>query len=208
MAFGLKEKDVNLRVAFLLGSELRARGFEVLYTRQKDVFIPLEDRPVLANKYKADMFISIHCNAAPDANASGLETYTLNLAKTADASRVAARENAASARTISDLQVILADLMLSSKKKESDDLAHFVQGEVIRCARRANFSLRDHGAKEAPFYVLMGARMPAVLVEIGYITNRDEADRMNSDSYLRALAVGLAEGVTAYKAKIERFASL
>ncbi len=201
----LVEKDVNLRFAKILGKKLEDHGFEVLFTRTTDVFIPLEERTAMANAKKADLFVSIHCNAHGDAKSSGLEIYSLNLASTEDAVRVAARENAVSAKTISDLQLILTDLMLNTKMKESRDLAKTVQGQTVN-AVTSRWKTRDRGTHEAPFYVLMGARMPAVLVEMGYITNPDDAKRLASNKYLEALAQGMVNGIVAYKQRIERFA--
>ncbi|NMC50962.1 MAG: AMIN domain-containing protein, partial [Desulfovibrio sp.] len=200
----LVEKDVNLRFAKILGKKLEDHGFEVLYTRTRDVFIPLEERTAMANAKKADLFVSIHCNAHGDPKSSGLEIYSLNLASTEDAVRVAARENAVSAKTISDLQLILTDLMLNTKMKESRDLAKTVQDKAIGSIS-GRWKTRDRGTHEAPFYVLMGARMPAVLVEMGYITNPNDAKRLASDKYLEALAQGMVNGVVAYKQRIERF---
>ncbi len=204
---GVTEKDVNLKFARALGEILRKKGFQVLYTRSSDVFVPLETRTEMANAKGADLFISVHCNAHGDAGSSGLETYSLNLASSQDAVRVAARENAASQKKISDLQAILTDLMLSAKTAESKDLARFVQkramGEV-----RGRYATRDRGPHEAPFFVLIGANMPAVLVELGYLSNADEAGRLSSDAYLAALARGMADGVLAYKKRIERYANL
>jgi N-acetylmuramoyl-L-alanine amidase len=205
--FGLVEKDVNLRLARLLGEALAQRGFKVLYTRTTDVFIPLETRTEMANTEGADLFVSVHCNAHANDGTSGLETYSLNLANSQDAVRVAARENAASSKRISDLQAILTDLMLSAKTIESRDLARLVQKRILG-GLGSRFGTRDRGPHEAPFFVLIGANMPAVLVEVGYITNPAEARRLASTSYLRALADGLADGIVAYKKKIERYANL
>jgi len=205
--YGVTEKDVNLRFAKELGAILRKRGFKVLYTRTTDVFIPLEKRTEMANSQGADLFVSIHCNAHGDPDSSGLETYSLNLANSRDAVRVAARENAASQKKISDLQAILSDLMLSSKTSESKDLAKFVQKRAIS-ELRGQYRIRDRGPHEAPFFVLIGANMPAVLVELGYITNPAEAKRLDSDAYLRKLADGLADGIVAYKKRIERYAKI
>jgi len=201
---GLVEKNVNLRFAKILGKKLEEHGFQVLYTRTKDVFIPLEERTAMANAQKADLFVSLHCNAHGDAKSAGLEIYSLNLASTEDAVRVAARENAVSAKTISDLQLILTDLMLNTKMKESRDLARTVQDKSIGAVSGA-WKTRDRGTHEAPFYVLMGARMPAVLMEMGYITNPVEAKQLASDKYLEALAQGMVNGLVAYKQRIERF---
>ncbi len=205
--YGVVEKDVNLRFARILGEVLRQKGFKVLYTRTTDVFIPLEERTEMANTKGADLFVSIHCNAHGDSGTSGLETYSLNLASSQDAVRVAARENAASSKTISDLQAILTDLMLSAKTAESLDLARNVQKRTVS-GLRDKYDTRDRGPHEAPFFVLIGANMPAVLVELGYITNPTEAKRLASDSYLRSLAEGMAGGILAYKKRIERYANL
>jgi len=204
--YGLSEKDVNLRMALILGKILKGRGFNVIYTRTTDVFLALEERTALANAKKADLFLSVHCNAHNDPGMSGLETYSLNLARTPDAVRVAARENSVSDKNISDLQMILTDLMLTSKIKESVDLAHGVHKKGLDTVRRV-WTVADHGNREAPFYVLMGAKMPSALLEIGYITNKTEAARLNNDAYLRTLSRGIADGVKAYKDQIERYAS-
>jgi N-acetylmuramoyl-L-alanine amidase len=161
----------------------------------------------MANVRKADLFVSIHCNAHKSTRLNGLETYYLDLAKSEDAVRVAARENAVSAKHISDLQYILTDLMLNSKINESKDLATNVHKSLIQ-AIRSKYKMRDHGVRSAPFYVLMGAKMPSILVELGYITNQEEARRMKTDAYLRRKAAGLVKGIVAYKQQIERFASL
>lgn len=204
---GVKEKNVNLRFAQILGAILAEKGFKVLYTREKDTFMALEDRTAKANLEKADLFISVHCNAIHLPKFSGIETYYLDLATSNDAVRVAARENAVTTKSISDLQVILTDLMLNSKLKESKDLAKNVHSQVLTELRRKH-KVNDHGVRSAPFYVLMGAKMPAILVELGYLTNAEEAKRLQDDAYLRQLAQGLAAGVVSYKRNIERFASL
>jgi N-acetylmuramoyl-L-alanine amidase len=205
VANGIREKDVNLRFALLIGKKLKEKGFKVDYTRTTDVFIPLEQRTAMANVKKADLFLSIHCNANNSSKVSGLETYSLNLAKSRDAVRIAARENAVDPRAISDLQFILTDLMVNSKIKESRDLADDVQTNTLAHVRR-KWQIQNKGVREAPFYVLMGAKMPSILVELGYITNATEAKRLKSDSYLDYLARGVVDGVLAYKSKIERYA--
>ncbi|WP_432734453.1 N-acetylmuramoyl-L-alanine amidase [Maridesulfovibrio sp. FT414] len=207
MANGLKEKDINLRFAQILAAKLKKAGFTVLYTRADDTFIPLEERTAMANIKKADMFISMHCNAHRSSSINGIETYTLNLARNRNSVRVAARENAVSAKRISDLQVILTDLMLNSKMKESKDLAQNIHTGSLASIRK-QWSVNDQGVREAPFYVLMGAKMPSVLIELGYLTNRTEAKRLKSDKYLSFIADGIVQGVLEYKKQIERYASL
>ncbi|MHC1753159.1 N-acetylmuramoyl-L-alanine amidase [Humidesulfovibrio sp.] len=203
---GLMEKDVNLRMALILGEVLKKRGFRVIYTRTTDEFLALEERTALANAKKVDLFLSVHCNAHVDPAMQGIETYSLNLARTPDAVRVAARENAVSDKNISDLQMILTDLMLTSKIKESVDLARVVHKKGLS-AIRSKWIVTDHGNREAPFYVLMGAKMPSALLEIGYITNKTEAARLKNEAYLKILANGIAAGVSEYKLQIERYTS-
>ncbi len=195
----LKEKDINLRFAKILGRLLRKKGYKVLYTRTKDVFIPLEERTALANSKKVDLFISIHVNANRVRRVRGLEVYYLNFASSKDAIRVAARENAVSAKRIGDLQVILTELMLNSKIKESATLAKCVLKKVKE---------KTNGVKEAPFYVLMGAKMPAILIELGYITNPIDRKRLCSYSYLLRLAREISDGIDLYRKNIKRFANL
>jgi len=205
VANGLREKDINLRMARILGAMLKEQGFEVHYTRTTDKFIPLEERTAMANAKNADLFISVHCNAYKDTSAKGFEVYYLNLATDAQAVRVAARENGVSAKKISDMQFILSDLMLNSKINESRQMAAMVEEETMR-VMRPKYALTSHGSKGAFFYVLTGARMPSILVELGYLTNPAEAARLNTDAYLTTMAQGLTRGVLAYKKKLERFA--
>jgi N-acetylmuramoyl-L-alanine amidase len=205
VANSLQEKKINLRMAKILGGMLKEKGFEVHYTRSGDTFIPLEERTAMANGKNADLFISIHCNAHKDKSVRGLEVYYLNLATDAQAVRVAARENGVSAKKISDMQFILSDLMLNSKINESRQMAALVEQEALR-AMRPRYGLSSHGSKGAFFYVLTGARMPSILVELGYLTNAAEAAKLNKDEYLQAMARGLTSGVLAYKNKLERFA--
>lgn len=203
---GIKEKDVNLKVSKLLGTQLKKRGFKVIYTRTKDVFVPLEDRAAMANMNKVDLFISLHCNANRKTKIRGLETYSLSLkSSSAAAKRVAARENGVEPHQISDSQLILTELMLNSKMEESSDLAAMIQKHMVK-EMPSKYGIKDHGRRHAPFYVLMGAKMPAVLVELGYTTNKTEAKYLKSDAYLGYLASGLASGVDAYRRHIERFA--
>lgn len=205
---GIYEKDINLAMVKLLGDILSEKGFKILFTRTDDTFIPLEERTAMANAKKADMFLSIHCNAHSNRRTNGFELYYLNLARTKDAVRVAARENAISEKKISDLQVILTDLMLNSKVEESNKLATDVLHSAMRSLREGYPTQRENGIKEAPFYVLMGARMPAVLVELGYITNKEDIRLLKSEAYLRRMAQGLADGVIEYKKRIETVASV
>lgn len=206
IANNTKEKTVNLEFALILGDKLEKKGYNVIYTRKKDIFIPLEERSALANSKNVDIFISIHCNSYSKDTAHGLEVYYLDLAKSKSAVRVAARENAVSEKKISDLQFILTDLMLNSKITESKDLAKNVHEKTITNARK-KYYLKSHGVHGAPFYVLMGSKMPAILVELGYLTNKNEVKKLRSKKYLNILADGICLGIDSYRSKIERYSN-
>ena len=154
-------------------------------TRSKDVYLPLEERTAIANTQSGDPFISVHVNAHPDKTIGGIETYFLNLATNAEAMRVAALENATSTHSISELEDILTDLMKNTKIDESSRLARFVQTNLVS-GMGNRFKARDLGVKQAPFYVLIGAEMPAVLAEISFITNPKEAELLREDRYLES----------------------
>ncbi len=203
----LYEKTINLRLGKMLGRILKDKGYQVRYTRTDDRFVPLEERTAMANSKKADLFISLHVNAHKNSRVNGLEVYYLNVANSKDSVRVAARENAVSTKKISDLQVILTDLMLNSKIEESRNLADVVLKKVLE-SERSFCSLKDHGVRKAPFYVLMGAKMPAVLLEIGYITNSHDRKNLQSRNYLQLMARGIAQGIRAYQAQINKYAVL
>lgn len=202
---GVKEKNITLRIAKLLARKLRKDlGFEVFLTRDRDVYLSLERRTAIANMKKADLFISLHVNAHKNRNIRGLESYFLNIATDERAVMVAARENATSEKNISDLQFILNDLMLNTKIHESSRLAYQVQkGMVSRMARRYK-KIKDLGVKQAPFYVLIGAEMPAVLVEVGFLTNRTEKKRLLTKKYQERVATGISDGIKKYIAALDQ----
>lgn len=203
-AAGITEKHFTLSMTRRVGALLRKQGFTVLYSRGSDAYLSLQARPELANSKKADLFISIHVNANAKAEIRGLETYYLDEAKTQDAATVAARENGVSTRNISDLQFILTDFTLSSKVRESHHLAECVHSGILQRLRAAKFAAPDNGVRSAPFYVLTGARMPAILVEFGYITNRHDAANLKSEAYLQRQAEGLVQGILRYKAELAK----
>jgi N-acetylmuramoyl-L-alanine amidase len=199
MAFGLKEKDIVLDVARRTASILKKQhNYEVIMTRDSDIFLPLEERTAIANTRNADLFVSIHVNAHPKKSAKGVETFYLNLATNAEAMRVAARENATSTHNISELQDILSDLMQNAKINESSQLAEFVQGSLVEGLKDHKYKTKNLGVKQAPFYVLIGAEMPAVLAEISFITNPEEAKHLKEDTYLQTIAEQIAAGVSTY----------
>jgi N-acetylmuramoyl-L-alanine amidase len=202
---GVQEKDITLDIAKRLAASLeKSIGCEVLLTRDKDVFIPLDERTAFANINKADLFISVHVNAHKRSSVYGLETYFLNMATDESAVIVAARENATSEKNISDLQSILNDLMLNTKISESSKLAYKVQDGMMGKVKKTYKVNKSLGVKQAPFYVLIGAEMPAVLIETGFITNPTEKKRLLSDSYKNILVDGIARGVNSYIKSIEQ----
>ena len=193
---GVAEKDIVLSVAKKLARKLKSEmGVQVVLTRNDDRFVALEDRTALANSEDADLFISLHVNASPNADTRGIETYYLDNTTDEAAIRLAARENGTSRRNISDLQFILSDMTQNMKLEDSITLAHRLQGALIGGMGKLMSDVRDLGVKKALFYVLVGARMPSVLVEMFFITNRLEARAMNQESYQDALVESLYEGI-------------
>jgi N-acetylmuramoyl-L-alanine amidase len=201
---GLMEKDVVLGIALKLQEKIRARlNLDAILTRSSDKFLPLEERTALANTQKADLFISIHTNANKNKRVQGISTYILNVATDEEAARLAAFENAVSTKRISDLEKILNDLMLNSKINESSRLADAVQQGLLKGLPRSYSEIKDLGVKQAPFYVLIGAQMPSIMVEVSFITNRWEEKRLGSDSYQDAVAEGILAGIESYIRQIE-----
>lgn len=198
MAFNLKEKNIVLKISKKIEKILKKNyRYEVALTRTKDVYIPLEERTALANTQNGDLFISIHVNAHPDKTKGGIETYFLNLATNADAMRVAALENATSTHTINELQNILSNLMKNSKIDESSRLAQFIQTNLMSGVEH-KYKVRDLGVKQAPFYVLIGAEMPAILAEVLFLTNQNESKLLQNELHLNKIAEQIAAGIAAY----------
>ena len=196
------ERLVTLDVAMTLGRLLEANGLEVVYSRTRDTAVSLSERTRRANAARADLFVSVHVNASEDPRVSGVETYYLDLASNPQAARVAALENAGSDRRLGDMQNMLADVMLNARVEESRRLAGDIQRLSMFRLKRREFTVRNNGVKAAPFHVLLGAQMPAVLVELGYCTNPAEARNRADPKYRHALAEGLAEGILAYKDRL------
>ena len=188
-----------------MAEKLRKKiGCEVFLTRDKDTFLSLERRTAIANMKKADLFISLHVNAHRDRRIHGLETYFLNMATDERAVMVAARENATSEKNISDLQTILNDLMLNTKITESSRLAHQVQDGMAGKVKKKYKGIKSLGVKQAPFYVLIGAQMPAILVEVGFLTNSSERKRLLSKKYQERVAEGIYAGINSYIHSIDQ----
>ncbi|MBC8018008.1 MAG: N-acetylmuramoyl-L-alanine amidase [Verrucomicrobia bacterium] len=196
---GLQEKEVVLAVGLRLRDLLKEElGLDVVMTRSSDVFIPLEERTAIANKVNADLFLSVHANAAPNRNAAGIETYYLNLAKTEKAAQLAAKENGTSLEKVSVLQAILFDLMANYKLNDSAHLAEEVQKALYKKIRGQHADVRNLGVKQGPFYVLVGATMPSILVETAFLSNLHEEARLKDPAYLEMTAEGILDGVRGY----------
>jgi N-acetylmuramoyl-L-alanine amidase len=186
---GTREKDVTLAIAKRLAEDLRQQGLEVILTREDDRYVSLEERASIANSNHADLFISVHCNAARDRRLHGTETYSLNVTSDRYAIRLAARENQASERSVSDLNLILADLATKADVVESESLAESVQKTLVERGER------NLGVKHALFYVLLGAKMPAVLVESAFLSNPDEERELRSPTHQTEIAQRISQGV-------------
>ncbi|MBL7052510.1 MAG: N-acetylmuramoyl-L-alanine amidase [Candidatus Marinimicrobia bacterium] len=196
---GLREKDVTLGVAKRLGKKIQDRlGVRVEYTRETDKFVELWRRAEIANEIGGDLFVSVHCNAAKNRKASGFETYFLRSGKSQDAIEVAQRENAVIQmeaneghyERMDEEMRILSSMLQSGYMKESEELANLFQVELNK-----RLNTENRGVKQAGFYVLVGASMPNVLVEIGFISNRKEEKKMKTEAYLNDVAESLYQGV-------------
>ena len=200
----LREATVVLAIARELRRELVARGFEVVMTRDQDVFLPLGERTDVANKRDVDLFLSVHANAAKSRKLTGVETYLLDTSYDRQTARVAARENGTSVRELSDLHMLLASLKLGNNERYAAQYANLVQSSLIRRLRKDYVQTVDLGVKRGPFLVLFQADMPAILVEVGFVSNPAEGARLGSNGFALAAAEGIADGVSAYREQQER----
>jgi len=193
------EKDIVLKLAKKLAVILRDRlQCTVVLTRSTDKKLTLEERTAIANTKRADLFISLHCNAARNRRLRGIETYILNLATDEQAIAVAARENATSKKNISDLEYILSDLMKYAKIEESTRLASVVHKSLVKGMKKKYSKVSDLGVKQAPFYVLLGARMPSILIEASFLSNKEECRRLMNEAYQTTICDSIADGVKNY----------
>ncbi|RXJ81878.1 N-acetylmuramoyl-L-alanine amidase [Arcobacter sp. F2176] len=199
------EKNTVLTVAKHLYYDLKKRGYTVYLTRNKDKFIELRDRTKFANRKNADIFISIHANAVPKSQwekAKGIETFFLSPARSSRAKRIAAIENKTDMSTMNNSsQNALLTILNQSKITASQKLGIDIHQNLLYSARKKYKDIEDGGVREGPFWVLVGAQMPSILIEIGYITNSTEGRRLFETSYQRLLANGIANGVDSYFAK-------
>lgn len=201
---GLMEKDVCLDVALRLGRIIQKDlpGAQVIYTRKTDVFVPLEERTAIANKAKADLFISIHANSSRDRYARGIETYYLNFATSPEAMEVATRENAYSTESIHDLQNLIQKIARNDKIEESKELATDIQGALSHRLELVSASEHNRGVKRAPFVVLIGANMPSVLCEISFLSNPTDERLLRRPIQRERIAMGIYRGIATYLASI------
>ena len=196
----LTESALVLDVARRLEARLAAEtDIEVILTRRRDASMPLRARTELANRVGADLFLSIHANAAKDQRVRGVETYYLDLATEPDAQIVSARENAASREGMHDLPNLVRSITMHNKFDESRDLAGMVQRNMIRAVRKLHPGAQDLGVKQAPFVVLIGANMPSVLAEISFLTNREDAAFLATDAYRDRIADALLQSILEYQ---------
>jgi N-acetylmuramoyl-L-alanine amidase len=203
---GLMEKELVLDVALRLGKLIEERlGSEVIYTRNDDTFIPLENRTELANSSKADLFLSIHANSSPYPSVSGVETYHLNLTSARDALDLASRENAGAQKTIHELSEMIQKITQRDKSEESKDFASKVQTALYGAAVKSNPAARNRGVKKAPFVVLIGANMPSILAEIGFVSNSREETLLKKADHRQKLAEALYRGLSRYAETLSHF---
>lgn len=201
---GKREKDLVLQIAKKVAKEIKRRGYSVYLTRSTNRFLKLSQRTRIADKKGSVAFISIHANSVPKRNrltAHGVETFFLQNTRDAKSQRIAARENAAvlkGAGSRLSKRVIIDSVLNGPKIVQSNKLAIDVQRRIIANLRRYYKGVRDGGVRHAPFYVLVGASRPSILVEVGYISNPKERKRLFTQKYQKLIAKGIAEGVDSY----------
>lgn len=190
--------DIALRLEKLL---LEGPATEVVLTRRTDAYVALEERTAIANRQHADLFLSIHANASGNAKTRGIETYFLNFTTNPEAESVAARENAASGRTITNLPGLIRAITLNNKRAESEEFAGLVQGALVE--RLNTDGMQNLGVKQAPFVVLIGAEMPSILAEVAFITNRQDQVLLKDSDYRQRIAEALLTGVLEYRSTLK-----
>ena len=202
---GTREKDIVLPIGHLLAAKIREElGIDAVMTRSTDVFIELQERTAIANKVGADLFVSIHANASLNHAANGIETYYLNLAKTEKVAQLAAKENGTTLEKVSTLQAVLFDLMANYKLNDSAHLAEEVQRSLYKKALTAYPTVKNLGVKQGPFYVLVGATMPSILVETAFVDNERDEQRLKDPRYQDVTAEGILAGIKGYIAAVNK----
>lgn len=198
---GVTEADLVLDLALRLEERLHAAvpELDVVLTRRGNEYLPLEARTTLANRAEADLFLSIHANASEDPDTRGIETYYLDLADDSRAEALAARENVGGLATMNHLDGLLQAIASNSKVDESREFAQTVQQTMLRTLRTVDSEIPDLGVKQAPFLVLIGARMPSILVEVSFLTNTNDATLLSSDAYRDQIVDALFAGILQYQ---------
>jgi len=196
---GLQEKEINLAVALALQKLLKEKaGLDAVLTRESDVDVGLEDRTVIANQKRADLFVSIHTNAHRDRKRGGVETFFLNVNVDPSVVALAAEENATSTKNIGAMKSILDKIVQNSKVQESMNLAQAVQKNLVRSLAKDLAGIKDLGVKGGPFWVLIGGEMPSVLVEISHLSNSKEEAKLKTAKYRQLAAQGIYDGIMEY----------
>jgi len=196
---GLQEKEVNLAVALALRTLLRDKaGIDAILTRESDVDVGLDDRTVIANQKRADLFVSIHANAHRDRRRGGVETFFLNISPDPSVIELAAAENATSTKNIGEMKSILEKIVQNNKIQESYDLASAIQKNLVKALARDLPAVRNLGVKGGPFWVLIGGEMPSVLVEVSHLSNAKEEARLKTAKYRDLAARGIYDGIMEY----------
>jgi N-acetylmuramoyl-L-alanine amidase len=203
---GVLEKDVVLDVALRLAKLVQSRmGAEVVLTRSDDTFIPLHERTALANERKADLFLSIHANSSPAPSVAGTETFFLNFTNSPAALDVASRENAGADKSVGELMNLIQTITLNDKITESETFAQTVQTSLFSQAAKSNATARNRGVKRAPFVVLIGASMPSILAEIGFLSNAKDEANLNKPEYRQKVAEAIFKGLSQYSQSLSHF---
>lgn len=205
-ANGLLEKDLVLDIAKRVKALVEEKlDNEVLLTRETDEFIALEERAAFANRHRADLFVSLHANSSPFRLASGPETFYLDFTTSRESMDIAARENASATKSVADLQDIVKKIASKDKRDESRDFAVKMQGSLFKAQRATGTAKKNRGVKSAPFIVLVGAEMPSILVEIGFLSNKREENSLKSSDYRQSVAKAVFDGLSTYLSSLSHF---
>ena len=200
---GIMEKDVTLAIAKRLKSDIEQRlATEVILTRDRDVFVPLEQRTAIANVEQADLFISIHSNSSKNDRIAGIESFYLGLTREPRAQMLAALENASAQQNLNELEDVIKKITMYEKMNESKEFALKVHRKLFQTLKKIEPNSRDRGVKKAPFVVLIGADVPSILLEIGFISNKKEAEIISSSATQDKVASGISKGIEDYLASL------
>ena len=200
----LQEKEVVLDVSLRLKALLEALGLEVVMTRETDIYLPPETRSVIANQKQADIFISVHANANRSRKLSGVETFYLNLSQDPTVVETAARENATTTKNIGQMRETIQKILQNTNILESMELAQTIQKNLVHTLSQKYSAVRDLGVKGGPFWVLIKTEVPSVLVEISFLSNPAEEEKLRDPQYLERIALGIYQGIIAYKSSLEK----